>query len=64
MSPASIKATLGMILESAKGKSASEIANLLRIPLEQQYVRDQLKQLLYDISVSFDAFTDAILFYI
>ncbi|XP_065165118.1 uncharacterized protein [Atheta coriaria] len=50
VSPASIKATLGMILESAKGKSASEIANLLRIPLEQQYVRDQLKQLLYDIS--------------
>ncbi|XP_017772391.1 PREDICTED: uncharacterized protein LOC108559574 [Nicrophorus vespilloides] len=50
ISPASIKATLGMVLEGAKGNCAEEIVKTLRLPLNQNDVRKQLEPLLYDLS--------------
>ncbi|XP_018330333.1 uncharacterized protein LOC108740504 [Agrilus planipennis] len=50
ISPASLKTTLGMILEGSKGKSAEEIAELLRVPVSQKGIRDRLQRLLYDLT--------------
>ncbi|KAF5288380.1 hypothetical protein FQA39_LY15470 [Lamprigera yunnana] len=50
ISPASIKATLGMILEGARGSCAEEISRVLRIPIDQSSNRDRLSSLLYDFN--------------
>lgn len=51
VSPASIKSTLAMIFEGARGKCAEEIGNALRIDnIDEEGIRRQLKQLLVDLS--------------
>ncbi|KAJ3639326.1 hypothetical protein Zmor_002691 [Zophobas morio] len=51
ISPASIKTTLALILEGAKGKSAAEIGNALRINnIDQREIREILERLLFDLS--------------
>lgn len=51
VSPASIKATLAMVLEGAYGKCAEEIRNVLRLQLDKQESRNKLQRLLYDLRV-------------
>lgn len=50
ISPASIKATLGMILEGARGSCAAEISRALRIPADQSTNRKRLSSILYDFN--------------
>ncbi|XP_045481195.1 uncharacterized protein LOC123685563 [Harmonia axyridis] len=51
VSPASIKTTLSMILEGAKGKCAQEIGNALRIAdIDHAEIRKQLDRLLKDLN--------------
>ncbi|KAL3289709.1 hypothetical protein HHI36_023109 [Cryptolaemus montrouzieri] len=51
ISPASIKTTLSMILEGAKGKCAQEIGNALRIEnIDDSETRKQLEKLLFDLN--------------
>ncbi|KAF5296887.1 hypothetical protein FQR65_LT10153 [Abscondita terminalis] len=50
ISPASIKATLGMVLEGARGTCADEISRVLRIPADQTSSRERLSTLLYDFN--------------
>ncbi|KAK9889266.1 hypothetical protein WA026_004545 [Henosepilachna vigintioctopunctata] len=51
ISPASIKTTLSMILEGAKGKCAQEIGNALRIEdINDVEIRKQLQRLLFDLN--------------
>ncbi|XP_044764996.1 uncharacterized protein LOC123321453 [Coccinella septempunctata] len=51
VSPASIKTTLSMILEGAKGKCAQEIGNALRIDdIDNVEIRKQLNKLLKDLN--------------
>ncbi|XP_064215255.1 serpin peptidase inhibitor 5 isoform X1 [Tribolium castaneum] len=53
ISPASIKTTLALILEGAKGQSAREIGNALRIDdIEQKEIREILSRLLFDLKDS------------
>lgn len=51
ISPASIKASLAMILEGAYGKCAEEIKNALRLRLDQSYGKNQVQALLNDLNV-------------
>lgn len=51
VSPASIKATLAMILEGAYGKCAEEIKNALRLRLDQPYGKSQVQALISDLNV-------------
>lgn len=51
ISPASIKITLGMILEGARGSCADEISRVLRISGDQSSSRERLSSLLYDFNV-------------
>ncbi|RZC35848.1 serpin B6, partial [Asbolus verrucosus] len=51
ISPASIKTTLALILEGAKGKNAEEIGNALRIDnIDQKEIREILHRLLFDLN--------------
>jgi serine protease inhibitor len=52
ISPASIKTTLALILEGAKGISAEEIENALRVDdINDKEIREILARLLFDLNV-------------
>lgn len=51
VSPASMKATLAMILEGANGKCAEEIRNALRLRLDQADGQNKVRMLLNDLKV-------------
>jgi len=50
ISPASIKATLGMVLEGARGSCAEEIAGVLGLPVNAANSRDKLQRLIGDLT--------------
>lgn len=41
-----------MLLEGSRGLCAKEISEVLRIPIDQREIREKLKPLLYDLTVS------------